>query len=577
MADLEALLTNCDIFLLPLIGELWGVKNASKNHTELVQQVAAAMRDPNRAATMWRGLTEDMRGVVRLLASSPRRRQPKPQFERMHGAIRKMGKAQIDKEKPHEKTANKAEALFYRGFISEVQDRDQRSNIITYITLPGDLAEVLPLKDTSYTQLIKTTINEYVQDMQQEKQTPRKLEVLDESEIEQPQPADTSLVDDMTTLLAFLRIHSPEVGRTSLAPAPQEKLMPFLLNKDEDRLAFLMIVGVAAELIDVQDGRATVGKTAVQPWLNATRSVQLKTLAEAWRATNIYAEVWHVPGLESDAGWTYDAANARKAIFDLMRELTPTNGWWSLSEFIDIVKIKQPDFQRPDGDYDRWYIRGEDGTYLKGFESWDAVEGATLEFILQGPMHWLGLTDTAEDAARLSVFGRAFLHGADWPQPSVAPEMIEVRPDGTLAASRKVKCSERYQLARFTSWVPGDGYVYRLDGPGLQQATAQGILPPQVLTFLKRHFENKPLPPKLVSFVETWQGNAAGPIGEVTFEQLLVLRTVSSDVLDRIYDNPSTRRYMLGRLGPTAGAIDSTQAEALKSALMDIGLQVDIR
>lgn len=578
MADLEVLLRDRDIFLLPLFGELWGVKNASKNHDELISQVATAMRDSTRAAAMWRGLTEDMRGVIQLLASSARRRQPKAQFERMHGTIRKLGKAQIDKEKPHEKGTNKAETLFYRGFITEVQDRNQQGNIVTYIVLPSDLAEVLPLKDTSYAQLIKATTSEYVQEMHgQEMQAARKLEALDESDIEQPEPADTSIVDDLTTLLAFLRIHSPEVSPTSLAPAAQEKLLPFLLNGDEARLAFMMIVGVAAELIDVQEGRATVGKTAVQPWLNATRSVQLKTLGEAWRSTNLYAEVWHVPGLESDAGWVYDAAAARKAVFDLMRELTPANGWWSLSEYIDMVKIKQADFQRPDGDYDRWYIRGEDGTYLKGFESWDAVEGATLEFILQGPMHWLGLTDTAEDAARLSVFGRAFLHGTDWPQPSLAAEMIEVRADGTLSASRKVKCSERYQLARFTTWVPGEGFVYRLDGPGLQQASAQGILPPQVLTFLKRHFENKPLPPKLVSFVETWQGNAAGPIGEVTFEQLLVLRTVSSDVLDRVYDNPATRRYLLGRLGPTAGAIDPTQADALKTALADLGLQVEIR
>ena len=76
MADLEALLANCDIFLLPLFGELWGVKNASKKHDELIIQVANAMRDSTRAAAMWRGLPEDMRGVLRLLASSPRRRQP---------------------------------------------------------------------------------------------------------------------------------------------------------------------------------------------------------------------------------------------------------------------------------------------------------------------------------------------------------------------------------------------------------------------------------------------------------------------------------------------------------------------
>jgi hypothetical protein len=575
MAELEALLRDRDIFLLPLFGELWGLKNASKNHDELITQVAAAMRDSARVVAMWQGLTEEMRGTLQLLASSPRRRQPKPMFERLHGPIRKLGKTEIDKEKPHLQNKNKAEALFYRGLISEVRDRNQQGNIVSYVVLPEDLANLLPLQDTSYAKLVKSTTSEFVQGggMQQ---VAHKLEPLDESDIEQPQPAATSLVDDLTTLLAFLRIHSPEVGRTSLAPAAQEKLRPYLLNADESRLAFLMIIGVAAELIEVQDGRALAGKTAVQPWLNATRAVQLKTLAEAWRSANLYAEVWHTPGLEVESA-AYDAPVARKVVFDLMRELTPANGWWSLSDFVEMVKIKQPDFQRPDGNYDNWYLRGEDGAYLKGFESWDSVEGAVLEFMLQGPMHWLGLADIADDAIRLSVYGKAFLHNADWPQPAVSAESIEIRPDGTLLASRKVKCSERYQLARFTSWLPGtDKYGYRLDGPGLQQAAAQGILPPQVITFLKRHFENKPLPPKIISFVEGWQGGG-GPTGEVTFEQLLVLRTVSSDVLDKVYDTPATRRYLLGRLGPTAGVIDPTQSEALKAALAELGLQVEIR
>ncbi|NJN37162.1 MAG: hypothetical protein HC794_09085 [Nitrospiraceae bacterium] len=82
MAELETLLLDRDIFLLPLIGELWGVKNASKKHDELVGQVAAVMRNSARVAAMWQGLTEEMRGTLQVLASSPRRRQAKPMFER---------------------------------------------------------------------------------------------------------------------------------------------------------------------------------------------------------------------------------------------------------------------------------------------------------------------------------------------------------------------------------------------------------------------------------------------------------------------------------------------------------------
>src|SRR5579859_5992190 len=38
------------------------------------------------------------------------------------------------------------------------------------------------------------------------------------------------------------------------------------------------------------------------------------------------------------------------------------------------VKEEEPDFQRPAGNYDSWYIRdAQSGEYLRGFESWDRV------------------------------------------------------------------------------------------------------------------------------------------------------------------------------------------------------------
>ena len=99
-----------------------------------------------------------------------------------------------------------------------------------------------------------------------------------------------------------------------------------------------------------------------------------------------------------------------------MRELVPKQEWWALEGFIMAVKETEPDFQRPGGDYDSWYIRGEDSEeYLTGFDNWEAIEGALLEYYLTGPMHWLGLVDLADEAARLTAYGRAFLGQAAWP------------------------------------------------------------------------------------------------------------------------------------------------------------------
>jgi hypothetical protein len=380
----------------------------------------------------------------------------------------------------------------------------------------------------------------------------------------------------MTTLLAYLRIHSAAVVDDVFMPAEAERILPYCLVPDERRLAFLLGVGVSAELIQIQDGRAYPGKTQLQSWLSAARAAQLKELATAWRSSTVYADLWHVPGLFPDpTGWSYNPAIGREVFANFLKHYAPPNEWWSLDDLVELVKAIDPAFQRPGGDYDSWYIRSVGGEYLRSFSSWDAVDGALLEFYCQGPLHWLGLVDLAEDAARLTAYGRAFLGLSAWQNPNIKPDTIVIQPDGMIQASRRVPCVDRFQLARFTLWDKHiDPYTYKLNAASLQQAAGQGITPAHIGAFLKRHLDNKPLPPKIAALLETWQGSTAAT--EVTFEQVLVIRTTSKEMLDRIYDNPALRRYLRSRLGDTAGVIDGEQWEALQTALMEMGIKVDL-
>jgi len=254
--------------------------------------------------------------------------------------------------------------------------------------------------------------------------------------------------------------------------------------------------------------------------------------------------------------------------------LIPPQDWWSIDEFIEAAKVIDPDFQRPGGDYESWYIRNDAGEYLHGFESWDAIDGALLEFYLRGPMHWLGLTDVAEDAARLTAYGRAFIGLTDWPTPPEPSDNIEVQADGTLLVSRKVSRIDRFQVARFSTWQQsGDPYIYRLDGDGIQQAASQGITTQHIVVFLKRQLEDKPLPLLLAKLLDTWQ---TGATSEVTFERLLVLRTTSPEVMERIYNEPALRRYLGAQLGPMACVIRAGQEADLQAALGEIGIKVEM-
>src|SRR5262249_25040232 len=148
------------------------------------------------------------------------------------------------------------------------------------------------------------------------------------------------------------------------------------------------------------------------------------------------------------------------------------------------------DFQRPAGDYDSWYIRdAQTGKYLRGFESWDTVDGAMLRFILTGPMHGLGLVDTAENGAacRLTAYGRAFGGIAEWPAQPAEAVPFTIQADGLCEVPRNVSRYDRFQLARFTEWgKAGEPYQYRITSTGLAQASRQSIQANNILPFLKR-------------------------------------------------------------------------------------------
>ena len=75
------------------------------------------------------------------------------QFERFYGKIRKLGRAQINREKPHLSPAQSiAESLYYRGFIGEGFDKVD-DNLIGFVFVPTDLIGALPMHKTSYKSL----------------------------------------------------------------------------------------------------------------------------------------------------------------------------------------------------------------------------------------------------------------------------------------------------------------------------------------------------------------------------------------------------------------------------------------
>jgi hypothetical protein len=573
MYDLRTMLSNADPAMIYLLPQIWGVDTSNLKKEDVQNALYEAMQDPTHIEKVWDGLDERARQALQNLYAS-KRVMPVSQFTILYSPHRRMGRAQIDRELPHKNPQSITEALYYRGFIAETNE-DTPTGLRPVFYIPLELAENIPWHKTQYQDLESMSDEDFF-DEDDEHPEVGHLVILEEEDLDSVHPADTSLVDDMTTLLAYLRVHTAAVEGDSFLPVDVERLLPHMLRVDEARLTFMLGIGAAGDLITTSEGRAYPKRTNLNTWLSAPRWQQVQMLAQMWRDGILYQDLWHVPALypDPDAGAQYDTRQARQAVLEFLQQFAPAKDWWSISDFIDLVKENDPDFQRPGGDYDSWYIRNQEGEYLHGYESWDAVDGALLEFIIEGPMHWLGLMDVAEDAARLTAYGRAFLEMMAWPQPPERNETIKILDDGLMLASRHVARVDRFQVARFSTWqAAGEEYAYKMDADGLQAGVAQGITPAHIQRFLERHHEGKPLPPAIIRLLSNWQDGATA---DVSMERVIILRTHSADTLDKIYEKPTLRRHLGARLGEMAGIVLAERADALRDALGEEGINVEI-
>ena len=565
MKQLLATLRNYDPGMLPALADVWGVDSKRLQDDELIDALQKRMLDAAAAQAVWDKLDASQQGALRMLAGSAQKRIKSSLFAHTgNGKIRKLGRAQIARLRPHIDGESIAETLYYRGFIGEAHDK-VAGGIVSFVYVPPDLADCLPLQKTSYDDL------DGEPDIQPGNSVT--LEILDEAPAEAIQAADTSLVDDLTSLLALLQAGKLSMADGQLTPESRAAVAPVLLRREAARLDFMLGIGISGRLISIEDGIAKPRRQEAREWLAATRSRQVRSLSAAWRGSSAWRDMWHIDGLyPDDSGWAYDAAAARQAVLGLLSDVLPAQGWVSVTELIDLIKDSEPDFQRLDGDYESWYIRNDEGEYLRGFESWDAVEGALIEYIIIGPMHWLGLVDIAGDLLRLTAYGRALLGLGDWPAQSERSLPFTAQDDGALLVSRRCSRFERFQLARFATCASAsDPYIYRIDDESMQRAESQGISRQQALAFLSKQLAGAP-PLPVIKLLRDW---GAVEKTRVTLESQIVLRTTSPEEMDKLFALPGWRRYLGARLGDMACVVRADQWTQLRDALQDADIEVD--
>lgn len=562
MQTLKQTLAEYDIELLRVIANRWDV-DLPRDARRAVNTLSEAMLDREKAAAIWSRLSDEQRGALQAVIGAPEHKVPAGMFKRIAGEVRSMGTDRLVREKPYLAPVSAAEALYYLGLIAYGGGQ-------AFVYVPSDLAPLLPTERTGY-------------DLKAAPQHGEPLPSLPEPQ--DIRAADTSLVDDLTTFLVACYNEDVPLVNESLSDEARIALEPFFIGKvDAARLALMVNLALEMGIAALEGENIKPVPAKARLWLDSPRPAQVRALAESWQGSRRFNELLYVPTIrvERTGTWQNDPLLARQAICSYL-ENVPPNGWWSVDDLIETVHEEEPDFMRPDGDYESWYIRdAKTNKYVRGFEHWHAVDGALLRFILTAPMHMLGLLDIAEGGkfCRLTPYGRALIGSGEWPNPLPNPARegtpIVVEADGTCRAMRTTNRYERFQLARFTNWIgnvsSAEGYRYLITSESVARAKKQGVRVEQLIAFLQRVSANN-VPETVVRQLQAW---AAAEAQTASLEQLWVLRLPSEALLDSLFELPKVRRYLGARLGAQAVVVRADQREALLKALRENNLHVEV-
>ncbi|MEZ4642286.1 MAG: helicase-associated domain-containing protein [Chloroflexota bacterium] len=549
MYTLEQAFMEHELIVLRVIGEWWEMDLTGRDKLACAKVLAdrfAALDLPTEIEYL---PPEEGEAMQTLVAAGGR--LPVATFSRQYGEVRQMGPGRLEREEPWYEPENVAEALWYRGFMFRGFD-DTAEGVIEYYYLPDELMAQFG-QGTAVPQVIK----EAPMPMLAPVETPPQMET-----------AVTNAIDDLTTLLA-------EAQRTGLQGEWRKTAVPLLMEADSARLSLLLTLAKEMGMLRQGDTGLRPARTAVS-WLQESRESQLRALAEAWSGSN-WNELRRVPGLICEGeGWQNDPLLARTALFDA---LPRDENWYIVADVIATIKETEPDFQRPDGNYDTWYIRDEaSDQYLTGFVHWDDVEGRLLHYLLQAPMRWLGLVEvgcTAEDVAVYRLTARAVAWLENEPvRAQDVPVPLVVQADASILVPFNGDRYQRFQTARISEAEPylaGKPYLYRLTPASLALAQEQGIAADRVLQFLEKG-SGRPLPASVKRAIERWAQNGV----EGRLETAVVLRVRDAAILDTLAHNPKTRDFIGERLGELAVAIRRDQWEQFREATAQLGLLLDV-
>lgn len=545
MRNLEQALFDHELITLRVIAEWWELEVFGMEKTEAIDVLAQALARLDMEQELQFLPPEEASALQELIAQGGR--APVATLNRSHGEVRMMGPGRMEREEPWLDPVSPLEALWYRGFLYRAFD-ETAEGMHEFYYMPQELLIQFPGAFEGEENDVAATLEP----------------------AEQPDGAPSrglvDAVDDLTTLLAeALRSVEKEDERLSVDD--------LLLDPNPVRYSLLLNLAAEKGWLREDESRLRPTRSAVV-WLKKSRDAQLFELADAWSNSG-WNDLCHTPGLICEGqNWQNDPILARTALFDTLPQ---TEHWYSLEALVDLIRNSNPDFQRPDGNYDTWYVRDTqtDG-YLVGFDSWEHVEGRLIRFLILGPMNWLGITVLSgrpEDALfRLSELGLKWLAGRQ-PQEQEDKIPIVVHADAAIFVAHNTERYLRFQVARVAELEAVNEkkpYRYRLTPASLALAGEQGISADRLVRFLTQASGSE-IPKSLQRALSRWSEKGV----EGRLESVIVLRVSDEKILQTLRSNPKTRDFLSEALSDLAVAIKPQKWRQFRAACAQLGLLID--
>jgi hypothetical protein len=525
MPDLLHSLQVHDLGHLRIVAELWGLELRANEPDAAIIEIVATMHDAVSVGEVIETLRPPAQAALSALEAAGGR-LPWAIFARQFGDVREMGAGKRDREKPYLNAASAAEDLFYRALLGraffETADGAQE-----FAYMPDDC---LPL----IRQFLPEPSRAPAQPLGRAAEPAERALVIS---------ATDRILDDVTTLLAAKRLAQPTV------PDP-----------------VLQALAQAAGFLKEDALQSTQAKS----FLEASRADARHMLVEAWRMSHGLNELRLLPGLICEGEWSNRPFAARRFLLNALDDI-PRQTWWNLKSFVEAIKEQYPDFQRPAGDYDSWFIRdAANGHYLRGFSDWDLVDGALLRFLMADVMHRLGLLDLALAGEGREPSAFRILDGENLRSRFQRAETgkLKLSSQGKIVAAPFVPRTARYQLARFCEWdyAGPDEYRYHISPRSLDRARRQGLKVEQLLALLARHADAG-IPTAVTKAVTRWDARGL----EARAEMQAVLRVSRPDILKQLRESKAAR-FLGESLGPTAVIIKHGAESRVIAALAELGI-----